>query len=206
MKSFFSLVALTLLSTTQLLSQKVSMPINSAFYDSDMKNFWVAFDMLNKDCKNPFHEFYIAKGTKGLESFMAGRIVNADSLFNTVLRRKDDYEKARTKTENMLEKKLECLQAYKKLKELYRNAIFPPVYFLIGRYNSGGHSSRAGIVIGAEMVDSAFIPFLVSHELIHYQQKKIPKKNSIFYRHALTKEVQISLLNLFQGKVQGKKL
>jgi uncharacterized protein YjaZ len=58
------------------------------------------------------------------------------------------------------------------LKELYPPAVFPDVYFVIGRFNSGGTSSRHGLLIGAEMYrDPNRLPAIVSHELIHYQQR-----------------------------------
>lgn len=49
--------------------------------------------------------------------------------------------------------------------------MFPDVYFVIGRFNSGGTSTRHGLLIGAEMYrDPNRLPAIVSHELIHYQQ------------------------------------
>jgi hypothetical protein len=77
------------------------------------------------------------------------------------------------------------------LKELYPNAVFPPVYFVIGTLNSGGTSSNDGLIIGTEMygltpetptneLDDwlktvikpvADVPHTVAHELIHFQQK-----------------------------------
>src|SRR5204862_56629 len=54
---------------------------------------------------------------------------------------------------------------------LYPPAVFPDVYFVIGRFNSGGTSSKHGLLIGAEMYrDPARLPAIVSHELIHFQQ------------------------------------
>jgi hypothetical protein len=86
---------------------------------------------------------------------------------------------------------------FRKLKDLYEPSVFPNVYFLIGRMNSGGTVTDQGLLIGVEMygmtqdtpVDelSAWhkavlrpitaIPHIVAHELIHYQQK-YPKKDS----------------------------
>jgi uncharacterized protein YjaZ len=77
-----------------------------------------------------------------------------------------------------------------KLKYLYPDAIFPPVYFVIGALSSGGTSSNDGLIIGAEMYgrtpDSPIdelnswlltvlkpvneVPHIVAHELIHFQQ------------------------------------
>jgi uncharacterized protein YjaZ len=50
----------------------------------------------------------------------------------------------------------------------------PDVHFVIGRFNSGGTVSRAGSIIGAEMLpEPAEVPWLVTHELIHFQQPRL---------------------------------
>jgi len=81
--------------------------------------------------------------------------------------------------------------SFRKMNELYSDATFPDVYFLIGRMNSAGTTGPNGLLIGADMfgkglvfpnneldewlrtvVDSVSnIPVVVAHELIHYQQK-----------------------------------
>ena len=79
---------------------------------------------------------------------------------------------------------------YRRLVALYPDAVFPPVYFLIGQLSSGGTTSDAGQLIGAELhgadastpldelsdyerrvvgrVDG--LPRIVAHELMHIQQ------------------------------------
>lgn len=61
--------------------------------------------------------------------------------------------------------------AFRRLKAIYPAAVFPDVYFAIGRFNSGGTASKHGLLIGAEMYrDASALPAIVSHELIHFQQ------------------------------------
>jgi hypothetical protein len=79
---------------------------------------------------------------------------------------------------------------YRRLAALYPDAVFPPVYFLIGQLSSGGTTGDAGQLIGAELhgadattplgelsdwerrvmgrVDG--LPGIVAHELMHIQQ------------------------------------
>jgi len=79
---------------------------------------------------------------------------------------------------------------YRRLAALYPDAVFPPVYFLIGQLTSGGTTGDAGQLIGAELhgadattplgelndwerrvvghVDG--LPAIVAHELMHIQQ------------------------------------
>lgn len=50
-------------------------------------------------------------------------------------------------------------------------AVFPPAYFVIGAYNSGGTSSENGLIMGIEMqTDIDNLPYIVAHELIHFNQ------------------------------------
>src|SRR5262249_40841833 len=78
-----------------------------------------------------------------------------------------------------------------RLHELYPAAVFPNVYFVIGRMSSAGTSSESGLLIGAEMFGRTLdmpsseltewhrqvlknmdeLPGVVAHELIHFEQK-----------------------------------
>lgn len=88
---------------------------------------------------------------------------------------------------------------YRRLAELYPEAIFPPVYFEIGRLNSGGTTGTSGMLIGAEMHgadastprdelspwersvvgDAASLPRLVTHELAHIEQESAGTSNEV---------------------------
>lgn len=73
--------------------------------------------------------------------------------------------------ENLETKKQEIIKIYEALEELYPDAVFPPIYFVVGRFNSGGTVSDAGIILGTEMMENLDgLPGLVAHKLIHYQQ------------------------------------
>ena len=80
---------------------------------------------------------------------------------------------------------------YRRLAALYPDAVFPPVYFLIGRLTSGGTTGPSGMLLGAEMRgadaatprdeltpwergvvgDASGVPRLVAHELVHAEQE-----------------------------------
>lgn len=87
-----------------------------------------------------------------------------------------------------------------KFQELYPDARFPSVYFVIGRLTSGGTTGRAGLLIGTEVnalgegVDTTelqqtrasflramgtidHLPLIVVHELVHSQQKFSGRNN-----------------------------
>lgn len=85
----------------------------------------------------------------------------------------------------------EIRAAYRALAALYPGAVFPPVYFLVGRLTSGGTTGPSGMLLGAEMRgadsttprdeltawergavgDAHGVPHLVAHELMHVEQQ-----------------------------------
>lgn len=159
-------------------AQYVTDPLKASFVTQDITNFWNAFDQLKTTPQdNPFEAFYIKPGSPGVKAFTPGRIESSASLFKTVLERQDDYVKARKNSLEMLDNEKQCRAAFMALKYLYPKAVYPNVYFVIGRFNSGGHSNPKGLIIGAEMIQSKDVPYMVAHELIHYQQDSIPREN-----------------------------
>lgn len=145
-------------------------PLQAQFVTEDVDRFWQAFDQLDATEGNPF-EAYVAQGTPGLVGFTPGRILSAEALFAMVQARKADYEKSRYVLNDLPAQKKRVKAIYSALKYWYPDAVFPPVYFVVGRFNSGGTISQAGLLIGAEMLENLDgMPGLVAHELIHYQQ------------------------------------
>jgi hypothetical protein len=172
MKSkIFILIALLIQSNSIFGQTNFSeSPLNAVFETSDTENFWVAFDKINNLNKNPFNE-YIEKGSAGVKGFTQNRIINADSLFVMVKKRKADYELSRNVLDGISGKEKRVRAIYSALKYWYPNAKYPPVYFVYGRFNSGGTSSDDGIIIGTEMLKNLDgVTGLIAHELIHYQQ------------------------------------
>jgi uncharacterized protein YjaZ len=148
-------------------------PDSARFVTADIENFWRAFDDFKRDSTvNHFGAKYIDIGGPGVQGFLPYRIQNAEHLFATVKKHQLDYEAVKANTLKVKEKEKQCRSTFYALKYLYPAAKFPPVYFVIGAYNSGGTSNSNGLFIGAEMqtnIDN--IPYLVAHELIHFQQK-----------------------------------
>ena len=146
-------------------------PLNAVFETNDTKIFWSAFDKMEKTKENPFRD-YVLKGSAGVKAFTPNRILNADSLFAMVKRRKVDYELTRNVLDGISTKEKKVRAIYSALKYWYPNAKFPPVYFVYGRFNSGGTVSKTdGIIIGTEKLNNLDgITGLIAHELIHYQQ------------------------------------
>jgi hypothetical protein len=150
-----------------------SNPDSSVFLTKDINNFWNAFEHFKKDTSiNIFGTEYIDIGSAGVHGFIPNRIKSAENLFTVVKRKTADYERVKKSTLRISEKEKQCRSIFYALKYWYPSAQFPPVYFVIGAYNSGGTFNEEGLFIGAEMqADINNIPYIVAHELIHFQQK-----------------------------------
>lgn len=167
-------------------------PLKAEIVTSDLDHFWAAFDAAGPEFKaEAFQREYIDKGSDGIKGFTKGRIRNAEYLAKVVAAHAQYYGSIRSSTARISGMEVPIRQSLVKLKELYPQAIFPTVYFVIGALSSGGTTSDDGLIIGAEMygltpqtpmeelndwlkavvkpVDE--VPHIVAHELIHVQQK-----------------------------------
>lgn len=162
----------------------------------DVARFWEAFDALPA-AADPvvdariLHDRYLAPGTDGLKEFTRLRIGKAEDLARTIRARPRYYAAIRENTARVASFEPAIRAGYERLAELFPKAEFPPVYFLIGRLNSGGTLTGNELLIGLEMMaaDDATprdelgawersviggierVPCYVLHELIHFQQR-----------------------------------
>jgi hypothetical protein len=180
-------------------------PEKVALVTSDIPAFWKVFDQLDR-AKNPealLNSEYFDAGSVGLQDFVASKIGSAEELLAVVRARRKYYASARESTLRIARMEPAIRAGFRRLKELYPDAIFPDTYFVIGKMNSGGTTSQNGLLIGAEMhartastpldelsdwlkgiVDPVEdIPRIVCHELIHVQQKESGKKLLDFAIH-----------------------
>lgn len=150
------------------------------FITSDIENFWKAYDIDNgKSQPAIYQKYYLNEASKGLKSFIRLRIQNAENLANAIDKNRTKYESIREGSLHLKEKEETIKSYFKALKELYPQAIFPDVYFLIGVMNTGGTISTRGLLIGVERFETTdAIPYIVIHELMHYQQKYYFKPRS----------------------------
>ena len=145
-------------------------PLNAVFETRDTDRFWKAFDKMGTSKENPFAD-YVKDGSPGVKGFTKFRIINADSLYSKVKKRREDYLKSRNVLAGIKQKEKKTRAIYSALKYWYPEAKFPPVYFVYGRFNSGGTTSDDGIIIGTEMLKNLDgVTGLIAHELIHFEQ------------------------------------
>lgn len=190
---FFVFIPLVIaaLATPAAAQRTFSDPAQARLITDDIPRFWAAFDARARlGPTRSFDSLYIRPGSRGLRDWTKLRLDSAATLGRTVDWASAYYASARASTLRIREAEAAIRASFEKLASLYGNARFPDVYFLIGRLSSGGTTSDAGLLIGAEMygrTDSASlaglsdwlrevlrpvddVPGIVAHELVHFQQ------------------------------------
>ncbi len=152
-------------------------PDRARIITSDVDLFW---DVLDRSTAHNRAELlqgeYIEGGTVGVRDFVPNRILSGRALAEKIAEEPQRYSpQVRERSAQVLDFERPIRAGFYALKYLYPPAVFPDVYFVIGRLNSGGTASQNGLIIGVEMYahdDEAMrrLPNIVLHEAIHFQQ------------------------------------
>jgi hypothetical protein len=156
-------------------------PDSARLITSDIPLFWAVLDRAAPDSLAALlQRGYLDRGSRGLRDFIPGRILSADRLAQLITSNRSRYDAIRESSLRVIEAEPGIRRAFHALKALYPEAVFPDVYFVIGRFNSGGTVSTNGLLIGAEMYrDPQRLPSIVAHELIHFQQRPLTAQPSL---------------------------
>lgn len=131
-------------------------PDKVKFVTSDINNFWHAFDLAMKETNvdkkiSIFQTEYLDKGSDGLKDFVRLRIKTAQGLVETISKLPKFYVSVRPSTLRIARMEKKMRKSFHRFKQLYPDAAFPDVYFVIGIANTGGTASDSGLLIGAEL-------------------------------------------------------
>jgi len=182
--------------------RKLQDPESLEVITSDIDLFWNSFDSGAISAQDLNSE-YIAKGSPGLQTFFQVRMRNnTDNLSKALSDKKSFYASIRKASIGMKDLKPEFVRAAKSLKALYPEAVFPPVYFLMGSLNNvGTPDGLGGMLIGTEhlcltpqtdlsalsdfektiVFDKSLVVPIVLHEYVHMQQKNAPEETLLDY-------------------------
>jgi hypothetical protein len=161
LKSLLALACCFAACALNAFAQTGKAPVNRdpdkvKFVTSDINNFWRAFDLAQQETDREkkiaiFQKEYLDRGSVGLQDFLRLRIKSAKDLFETIDKLPKFYASVRASTLRVarLEKKMR--QSFRKFKQLYPDAAFPDVYFVVGVANTGGTASDNGLLIGTEL-------------------------------------------------------
>ncbi|HYP27622.1 MAG TPA: DUF2268 domain-containing putative Zn-dependent protease [Blastocatellia bacterium] len=170
-------------------------PQKVRFITEDIDNFWRAYDLAGKESDRAkrisiYQTEYLDKGSAGLADFVRLRIKSAKDLVAAIETQPKYYASIRPSTLRVREMEKGMRKSFRNFKKLYADAVFPDVYFVIGVSNTGGTTSKNGLLIGAEMYGLTprtpreeladwmkavlkpveKLPAIVAHELIHFNQ------------------------------------
>lgn len=170
-----------------------------ALVTTDIDNFWKAYDASQPGQREEaFDKLYLGPGSAGLQDFVRLRISSAKALAAAVDQKYPKfYASVRPYTLEVGKQSPTILKYLERYRELYPEAHFPTVYFVIGRLTSGGTVSDRGLLIGTEVnslgkdvdtseINPSFvramgpvdrIPLIVIHELTHTQAKPVAHAN-----------------------------
>lgn len=144
-------------------------PLDAKFITEDFERFWKAFDEMDKTAENSF-EGYLKNASEGLSPLVG--YFDSKVLCQTVQERKEDYLKSRNVLDELSGQEKKIKAVYAAMKYWYPKAKFPPLYFVVGMFTSGGTVTENGLLIGSELLENLNgLTGLVAHELIHYQQQ-----------------------------------
>lgn len=149
MKRFIAIIFSLLSAST--FSQK-----STRIFTSDIDNFWVAYDSIQKTNDysgklDLIKRLYTDKATKGLKAFMNARDYN-DSVYVKVIEKYPKFwNSVRPNTLTIKTKTKELEAGVARLKQLYPELKDAEMYFTIGGLNAGGTVSGNMVLVGAEL-------------------------------------------------------
>ncbi len=170
MKTFSTFLIALLFTTIPSLGQEnfSNNPLDAQFITHDFDNFWKAFDRLDSSDSNPFVD-YLNHASPGLRPYVD--YFTPEIFTETIEKREADYLKKRDVLKDLPSHKKRIQAVYAAMKYWNPEATFPPVYFIMGVFTSGGTVSENGLLIGSELLENLdSLDGLIAHEFIHFQQ------------------------------------
>jgi len=193
-RSLWAFVSLLVLASPAA-AQFPGDPAAAEIRTDDLDRFWTAFDQRGAlGSASAFQSLYLDPGSPGVQAFVPDRIRSAEALAETVSEYEPFYESIRDRTLQVRGLEDDIRAGLVAMERLYPESAFPPVYFVIGRVTSGGHATEAGLIVGTELfattAETPFdvlpsgvasvlrslsfedLPYVVIHELVHFQQRE----------------------------------
>ena len=203
-------------------------PEKAAIITSDIHHFWEAYDLVATDTSNAasiYKKYYFDKASDGMQDYMGLKVASIDRFTKHIQSHPKLYTSIRENTLKVDIYKKKIQTSFKNLKAIYPDAKFPDVYFVIGAFTSGGTISSAGLLIGTNQMSdgedinteeldfrakllmnkSKYIPNIVAHELIHFQQDYM-KRDTITLGYAIKEGMADFIGELISGGTANEKI
>jgi hypothetical protein len=203
-------------------------PLKVQVIDTDVKNFWAAYDKIKTSKNKPeqlYKQLYFDKGTMALQFYLVNKIQTIDNFVYMHTAKHKYYESIRANTLKAAQLKPAYQKSFIKLKQIYPEAIFPPIYFVVGKLRSAGTSCSYGLILGVDQACMAAtadtselttwekhnissfngLPYTVAHELIHYLQDGMASDTTLL-RASLVEGMADFIGELISGKTANERL
>ncbi|GAB3941795.1 hypothetical protein GCM10028805_05530 [Spirosoma harenae] len=203
-------------------------PLKAQLITTDIRNFWDAYAQAKKDTNRRaqiFRDVYLAKASPGLQDYYQYKIQTVSRFVKSYDKLPQFYAALRPNTLKVEEQKGQMIDSFVKFKELYPEAKFPNVYFVMGCFSSGGTATNNGLIIGLDQnartpaiptseltlwqknnfSNLKEVPNVVAHELIHFQQNNLASDTTLL-RAALVEGMADFLGELISGKTANPRL
>ena len=204
------------------------IPAKAILHTEDIKLFWAAYDKAIADTANMlqiFKTYYFDKGSAGMNDYMALKVRNVKSFVKHIKERPKFYAAIRANTYKVDDYKKDFYTSFTKFKNIYEQAVFPDVYFIVGSFTSAGTVSSKGLLLGInQMVKTNDIPtdeltlwqknnfadlyklkYTVAHELIHSQQDSLKQDTTTLY-YCIVEGMADFLGELISGKTANERI
>lgn len=170
----------------------------------DIPRFWQAIDAMQgastrRDSLKLLFDTYYLDASPGLEAFVRLRIGSPFELLESIRKRPKYYAAIRENTLKLSTMEPRIRDLLTRFRASYPDAVLPDVYFLVGRFTSGGTLDRKALYIGSEFYTRSsttpieelsqweravtrsldLLPCIVLHELMHYQQRPLKGKRTL---------------------------
>jgi len=172
-----------------------------------------------------YKTYYFEKASEGMQDYMGLKVSSIDRFTKHIQSHPKLYKSMRENTLKVDVYKKEIQTSFKNLKAIYPDAKFPDVYFVIGAFTSGGTISNSGLLIGTNQMSdgkgvnteeldfrtkllmnkSKYIPNIVAHELIHFQQDHM-KRDTITLGYAIKEGMADFIGELISGGTANQKI
>ena len=134
---------------------------------------------------------YIDPGSAGLQGFIPARIVSSEALAKHIAENPGLYEKARSCIDLLPDLRRDIDADAARFREIYPEMSEADVTFVIGRGNSAGTVSDAGVIIGLDRACGVAplgfesihdrLRHVIAHELVHTQQTEFEQNSLLAY-------------------------
>jgi hypothetical protein len=172
-------------------AQPAASPDSAKLVSDDLRNFVGALETLRRasDTVAVLQREYFARGTPGFAAYAERYGVTPQTLAAAIRKRPAHYASLASMLPVVERLEPRIRAAFNELERIHPDAVFPPVFFLVGDFSAGGLTRPVGLLISvetyaptptverSEFPDSTQlppsadgIPHLVAHELVHYQQ------------------------------------